>query len=110
MSKCHRVFIIYHILIFIKMHNGQQDQQNVSINNVCPAFRDYLNMKNNDNCWYNYAADQKVVSFVKKKIFFFEIFFTAGHNSKNWVPFHAVQSPNPRWLHFDNFSYTECPK
>lgn len=31
-------------------------------NNVCPTYRDYVTMRNNSNCWYNYAADLKVVS------------------------------------------------
>lgn len=30
-------------------------------NNVCPAWRDYFNMQNNSRCWYDFAADAKVV-------------------------------------------------
>lgn len=30
-------------------------------NNVCPTFRDYFNMENNSRCWYNFAAEDKVV-------------------------------------------------
>lgn len=31
-------------------------------NNVCPNFRDYFNMANNSNCWYDFAAEMTVVS------------------------------------------------
>ncbi|XP_018561395.1 lipase 3-like [Anoplophora glabripennis] len=35
-------------------------------NNVCPTFRDYLNIRNNSNCWYDFAAEMKVPDIIKK--------------------------------------------
>lgn len=32
-------------------------------NNVCPSLWDYPTMKDNPNCWYDFAAESKVVSF-----------------------------------------------
>lgn len=31
-------------------------------NNVCSTIRDYFTKENNTNCWYNFAAQDRVVS------------------------------------------------
>ncbi|ENN79084.1 hypothetical protein YQE_04466, partial [Dendroctonus ponderosae] len=34
-------------------------------NNVCPNFRDYFNMANNSNCWYDFAAEMTVPEIIR---------------------------------------------
>nr|CAI5820930.1 unnamed protein product [Callosobruchus analis] len=43
--------------------NTQQQQfpQQRTVNNVCPTYRDYFTMRNNPKCWYDFAAEDKVV-------------------------------------------------
>ncbi|CAH0560919.1 unnamed protein product [Brassicogethes aeneus] len=35
-------------------------------NNVCPTYIDYINIRNNTDCWYNFAAVDKVPDIIKK--------------------------------------------
>lgn len=33
-----------------------------TVNNVCPSYEDYYTVRENPNCWYDFAADSNVVS------------------------------------------------
>ena len=57
---CHKLIILT-FFVYFKSSSCQD-------NNVCPTIRDYITMKNNNNCWYNFAADIKVVSDANQSI------------------------------------------
>ncbi|XP_045479566.1 lipase 3-like [Harmonia axyridis] len=43
-------------------------------NNVCPSLWDYPTMKDNPNCWYDFAAESKVPDIIKKTGYPFQEF------------------------------------
>ncbi|XP_044748641.1 lipase 3-like [Coccinella septempunctata] len=43
-------------------------------NNVCPSLWDYPTMKDNSNCWYDFAAESKVPDIIKKTGYPFQEF------------------------------------
>ncbi|CAH1159899.1 unnamed protein product, partial [Phaedon cochleariae] len=56
MWYCTSIYVLFFIF-------GAESQ---NPNNVCPTFRDYFNMRNNSNCWYDFAAVDKVPQIIKK--------------------------------------------
>ncbi|XP_015834987.2 uncharacterized protein LOC100141961 [Tribolium castaneum] len=56
---CHNVFTFLLLACVLRASLCQD-------NNVCPSYRDYITMKNNSNCWYNFAADLKVPEIIRR--------------------------------------------